>query len=684
MFFQELLNSDYKLYSFDIFDTVIMRKCGTPKGIFYEMQIELLKSSSGINKCLLNNFCDRRVKAEQIARINSSKEEISLYEIYEILQRDYDLNLEEVKYLINLEIDKEMNNAIANTEITLLINELRKKGKKVIFTSDMYLPKNVIIDILKKNEIFKDGDVIYLSSELNKTKEKGSLFYEILKLENCKKEEIVHIGDNIHSDFNVPKSIGIKSYLYDKTKFSRYEKIVYEDNYCFNKIVGAFKVLRINSINVANSDTYNVGVIAGFILLGYVLWILYEANRLKLKNLFFLSRDGQILFEIANKVNKFTKYDINFKYIYASRQAWHLPSIYEKITEREIDWILEKDPIVNFNIIAARLSLDPYLLMEKVNKEQYVTDDIYENLSNEKILKLRNVLLHSKIVQEMIFDAANSKRINAISYFNQEGLLDSKDIGIVDLGWKGRLQDSLKRILEIYKKNKKIYGFYFGLTSLGEISNTNEKYSYLFDPNNIKYKKIGEKAANIMEIFTTANHGSTIEYVDNGGFYFPKLRNDFTEEKINFKLNVFRSGIFDFLDLVLDNHIISEIMKNNDNYKTKTVKLLKIFIDVPNFYEAKVIGSYKFSSDQAEKNYRMFAQPLSLKDFIKYNYYYRDIRKVEITYWYEGSIIQSKLYIKYFNKIHIDKLIRLLGLINKIIHFAIKRGRMLVNYKKFL
>jgi len=69
---------------------------------------------------------------------------------------------------------------------------------------------------------------------------------------------------------------------------------------------------------------------------------LETAKKNKLKNLYFLSRDGQILHSIAKIIiDRREDYNINCHYLYASRQLWHLPSIDCTIEDDEFEWILQ-------------------------------------------------------------------------------------------------------------------------------------------------------------------------------------------------------------------------------------------------------------------------------------------------------------------------------------------------------
>src|SRR5262249_11854689 len=52
---------------------------------------------------------------------------------------------------------------------------------------------------------------------------------------------------------------------------------------------------------------------------------------------------------------------------------------------------------------------------------------------------------------------------NAVGYLSQEGLFGRRRIGLVDLGWKGTLQGSIRSLLRHCGSNTSVTGFYYGL-----------------------------------------------------------------------------------------------------------------------------------------------------------------------------------------------------------------------------
>jgi predicted HAD superfamily hydrolase len=81
-----------------------------------------------------------------------------------------------------------------------------------VFDTDMYMDSSTIEEILQ-NCGYDLADVpIYVSSEYGKTKRSGNLFRTVLEHEEVEASKILHIGDNLISDYLMPKKCGMKSF----------------------------------------------------------------------------------------------------------------------------------------------------------------------------------------------------------------------------------------------------------------------------------------------------------------------------------------------------------------------------------------------------------------------------------------------------------------------------------------
>ena len=142
-----------KAVSFDIFDTFILRPFPSPDNLFHYLE----------HSQKAKNFYSERVNAEAAARrLTTASEEISLYDIYDLMPPRF-------QHLRDIEIELEENLALANPEILELYRLAKKMGKKVVFTSDMYLPLPAIKKMLVRCGADPEDEVL-LSSEHGLTK----------------------------------------------------------------------------------------------------------------------------------------------------------------------------------------------------------------------------------------------------------------------------------------------------------------------------------------------------------------------------------------------------------------------------------------------------------------------------------------------------------------------------------
>lgn len=179
-----------------------------------------------------------------------------------------------------LERQIEKDCLIANPAVKDLIRQKRKEGWQIAFISDMYLDSVFLSEILMREGCFLPGDKIYVSCEHNARKDTGAL-YDLVRKE-LQPDEWEHYGDNPQSDVRMAEWKGIKVHLIDN---------FYRD---------------LASRFVAPA------------YLPYVLWILEEAKKQGIQRLYFISRDGYILQQIADAL----PHDgVELRYFFTSRKA---------------------------------------------------------------------------------------------------------------------------------------------------------------------------------------------------------------------------------------------------------------------------------------------------------------------------------------------------------------------------
>ena len=181
-----------KVYSFDIFDTLLKRTVEKPNDIFKLVQVRYNREDLGTEK----KFFDKRIKAEQVTR-SKCNHEITLEQIYS----NINMKKEEKDIFMDLEIAIEKENCIPNQEVVDCLISLFNKGKRIIITSDMYLPTEVLSQMLEKCGVEpKCYEKIYVSGDIGVTKYNGELFAYIVSELNIDAKYILHVGDNEISD----------------------------------------------------------------------------------------------------------------------------------------------------------------------------------------------------------------------------------------------------------------------------------------------------------------------------------------------------------------------------------------------------------------------------------------------------------------------------------------------------
>lgn len=185
--------------SWDVFDTLIARRCGHHEGIF-----DLMGAVLGAD------FKPARIRAELDAR--KSDREITLQDIYHQLRSALGWSEEDSQRALDLELRTEFENVMP------IMENLARVRNGDIAVSDMYLSCETILGLLRAAGLNKDITV-HVS---NNGKGDGSMWKEL------KKQFFIlrHTGDNPHSDFLRPLRHGIPARLNEAGAETAWERIL--------------------------------------------------------------------------------------------------------------------------------------------------------------------------------------------------------------------------------------------------------------------------------------------------------------------------------------------------------------------------------------------------------------------------------------------------------------------------
>lgn len=656
-----ILDQKAAIYSMDIYDTVITRTTGSPRGIFDFMQRQLPHFGSSLPPDLIHQFKKIRLTAEQECRQKHDLE-ITIEEIYEIIQSKYGLSDEMIQALMEKEINLEIENSIGVPEVINLIHQLQDQlSKKVIFISDMYLSSLVMQRLLQTNNLDIPLNHLYVSCDHRITKSTGDLYKRVLAEEGISPADMIHVGNHYQSDYLVPRKIGIRSVYFDRVNPSRIEEKILgfgrsneKCEFFCEKLTGISKLARVNPPpSIKDTTKYTVGCcVAGPILLGFVLWIIQEAKKRGLRRLYFVSRDGQVLSAIANMLLKRSGQDVEVRYLYGSRQSWLLAGV-SSLDDEQCSWIFQRDPIVTLRIIAQRLKIDVSVLsrqLERMEKNPIAPD---KTLTNSDLGGLKDVL-KSEDVFGIILEKADGCRQQLMNYLKQEKLCDGTSFGVVDLVGTGRLLGTLYKIFQLEGIPYNGSHFYFQLVTRGNFKLQpvdHLAYFNAFDQE-LPHHKINLNYTGIMELFCMADHGVVNGYrEDVSKHWVPILKEKDNVCAKSWGMPDFRAGIMRFIELCKEKDL-TELSCNQGIPKNILSQLLCLFVQNPSPEEADIFGRFNFSSDQSETYYYELAPPLNLWKAIFYytTQFWPNQDKQLLTFWINGSVKRSSIFVKILAK----------------------------------
>jgi len=224
------------LLSFDIFDTVLLRP---PVSEFYHFWrisrrfYAYLKTQECSPKLSLKDVFQARLlswrTAYKEAPIAQGCREARLCEILNLMCVYLGCNLSHVQKLHQIELQVEGETLRLNKDLFKIIALTKAQGKKIVFTSDMYLSEEDIRKICHAFMPHFEWDAGYVSSDVRLSKRHdGHLFSYLIEKEGVSSERILHIGDSFQGDFCHPRQKGCKALYWPRSFFWRSTKKIQE------------------------------------------------------------------------------------------------------------------------------------------------------------------------------------------------------------------------------------------------------------------------------------------------------------------------------------------------------------------------------------------------------------------------------------------------------------------------
>ena len=290
---------EYDIVSFDIFDTLFMRKTYLPKDNWGIIEDKIYLE--------WGDYVNFREIREQAAQATES-EYATLDDIYEAIVEITDWNKEKAAKVKRIELEVELKSLVPRNDLITLCKSLIDMGKQIFFVSDMYLPSEWIHFALEQAGIICDIRNIWVSCEKKASKSDGNL-WKLYKKKIVKEKKALHIGDNKDSDILNAKKHGITPFYImagrDMLASSSLSGIVpYICSQTESRVMGLIIQKMANSPFALNQKKGKIlfespedfgYCVYGNVINSFLIWLLTRAMQEKIEQLLFVARDGYFL-----------------------------------------------------------------------------------------------------------------------------------------------------------------------------------------------------------------------------------------------------------------------------------------------------------------------------------------------------------------------------------------------------
>lgn len=432
----------HKVISFDVFDTLIMRKVLYPTDIFAVME----------KKKPFPGFADLRAEAER--QLYDKGQNPTLEEIYKRFQELTGISGADRDQLQELEIATELKYIIPRERMRKLYNSIQGK-KEIYLISDMYLPKEVIAQLLKicGYEGYKE---LYVSCE-KRTAKNERLFERYLedrRLDGYEASDCLHIGDNEVADIACGQAAGMDTFQVMGAREllgnSSYQGILGEEMNLMDRLAvgllcerafgdpfvlyGTKGRLRITAVR-----DFTRMLIAPMIFY-FTVWLMEQVQRSECDYILYPSRDACLIEKLCNEIRKRqTIQDFpEGEYFYTSRRAVLAATLWR---EEDIWHVAEMD---FWGSIHGLFQKRFHLSIDSEAKELKADD-------SEKLK------LYLNKYRQKILEQGRKERENYLRYISKTGIPAHKKIAFIDFVAAGKIQNGLEKLVP----EKEFLGFYF-------------------------------------------------------------------------------------------------------------------------------------------------------------------------------------------------------------------------------
>ena len=494
-----------KIISFDIWDTIIKRKCHPEEIKLATARYIVLKYEDKLKEKYKDTYeiLKKRdeIEAEECKKNNANgfDEECRILDVFKILEEEIfeeDVKIEEE--LLKEEIEEEKRTIYINPEILPIFEKY--KDLKMYCISDFYMSADSLKELLDYLDLPVKIEKIYSSADHLLNKRTGNLYKKAEEELNVKPENHIHVGDNQYSDIEMAKSLGIETIKTTKQEFN----FIPEKGRNFEFDLSCVK----KEGKTKEERLFNTGVDLAPLLYFFGYSIVEYAIKNKINKVYYATREGETFIKIHELIKENNPFGIELPdcdIIEVSRMATFSASLKE-FSIAELLRLWSQYRAQSMKALFKTMAIDienykSYLGKYDLNPEENIIEPWFD-------LRVQNLCADKGFVEKIQKDL-DRKKSELLEYFETKKNIknDETPMFMVDIGWRGTIQDNLAHIFT----KKEIGGYYL---TLYDYYNSQPKNTYKISYLNDKSIRDNEVASMItlLEWIYNPGTGSVVEY----------------------------------------------------------------------------------------------------------------------------------------------------------------------------
>lgn len=431
-----------KLLSLDIWDTVLRRVCrpddtkrATARYLFLRAESRFQAEARDFEKLFAMRVACERAIGEQAQREGFDDE----YEIHDVFRMWVGAALGQadealVQELYAYELEQEKACSYIDAEIVAEIQS--RPYDRLCFISDFYA--GFIREILAYHGFPLTFDAGYISCEYRVNKRSGRLFDVVRERE--KPDEWTHIGDNPYSDVRRPRQRRIDAVLYDRTA-----PVVPTMQEALSGLPGAGREEAL-------------GIRLGLFFYTFLADILERCVRSGVDRVYYFTREGEFFKQIHDLICVNNPYGVPLpkaELLEVSRKSTFAASL-PGVDAESMMRVWNQYSVQSMSAMFQTLDMDETAFLPLLDKYGIAAaEEIVYPWQDERVRRMFADPAFRSRTQKRI----QEKRALLKAYLHGKGVDAASRFAIVDIGWRGTIQDNLCVLMP----EAQIDGYYIAL-----------------------------------------------------------------------------------------------------------------------------------------------------------------------------------------------------------------------------